>query len=179
MTGLYDLFLDLYITDTAIVLNGTSSLLFPAVTFCNQNRVNCDRVARKLQEIDQDSDNETFTILQWIETKACTEPPLPPPPVPPTRRKRQAPDPRLGPGPGLGESMGPPGETPDYLESEYTFLAEFMTLNETMRRSIGHQFDSFIKSCTFRGKDCLNTRSELRRRSVTAHFLIAFLPQLF
>ena len=75
--------------------------------------------------------------------------------------------------------MGPPGETPDYLESEYTFLAEFMTLNETMRRSIGHQFDSFIKSCTFRGKDCLNTRSELRRRSVTAHFLIAFLPQLF
>ena len=72
MTGLYSLFLDLYITDTAITLNGTSSLLFPAVTFCNQNRVNCDLVAGKLEEMDQQADNATFTILQWIWDNACT-----------------------------------------------------------------------------------------------------------
>ena len=151
--GLYSLFEDLYITDTAITLNGTASLLFPAVTFCNQNRVNCDLVASKLAEIDQVADNQTFTILQWIWDNGCTG-------TVSGRSKRQAPGPGPGPGPAPGgDSMGPPGETPVYLESEYTFLAKFMTLNETIRRSIGHQFESFIKSCTFRGKDCLNTRS--------------------
>ena len=171
--GLYDLYQDLYITDTAIILNGTSSLLFPAVTFCNQNRVNCDRVTSKLGEIDQDSDNETFTLLQWIQTNACTESVRP---GPQSRRKRQAPGggPGPGPGPGQGDNMGPPGETPVYLESEYTFLAKFMTLNETMRRSIGHQFDSFIKSCTFRGKDCLNARSELRIVTLSYLFFLSY-----
>ena len=70
--------------------------------------------------------------------------------------------------------MGPPGDTPVYLESEYTFLAKFMTLNETMRRSIGHQFDSFIKSCTFRGKDCLNARSELRIITLSFLFFLSY-----
>ena len=123
----------------------------------NQNRVNCDQVATKLAETDQEADNQTFTILQWIWDNGCTEPE-----VPPSRPKRQAPGPGPAPGPAPGgDSMGPPGETPVFLESEYTFLAQFMTLNETLRRSIGHQFESFIKSCTFRGKDCLNNRYEV------------------
>ena len=171
--GLYDLYQDLYITDTAIILNGTSSLLFPAVTLCNQNRVNCDRVASQLQEIDPVSDNQTFTILQWIQTNACTES-ASGRPGHQTRRKRQSPGGGPGLGLGPGDSMGPPGETPVYLESEYSFLAEFMTLNETMRRLIGHQFESFIKSCTFRGKDCLNARSELRRVTILILFFLSY-----
>ena len=71
----------------------------------------------------------------------------------PFRKKRES-------GPSDPNMMGDPsGATPSYLESEYKFLASFMSLSENERRSIGHDFDSLIKSCTFRGKDCLNIRS--------------------
>ena len=40
------------------------------------------------------------------------------------------------------------------VANEWEFLRNFMTLNEKERILIGHDFDSFIKGCTFRGKDC-------------------------
>ena len=33
-----------------------------------------------------------------------------------------------------------------------------MNLNESLRKQIGHQFENFVKECTFRGMDCTNTR---------------------
>ena len=50
------------------------------------------------------------------------------------------------------------GVQPAAVANEFNFLRNFMTLNEKERILIGHDFSSFIKRCTFRGKDCLNER---------------------
>ena len=42
------------------------------------------------------------------------------------------------------------------VANEWAFLRNFMTLNENERILIGHDFDSFIKGCTFRGNDCMD-----------------------
>ena len=48
------------------------------------------------------------------------------------------------------------GSQPATVAQEMEFLTNFMTLNEKERMLIGHDFKSLIKSCTFRGKDCLD-----------------------
>ena len=121
------------------------------MTFCNHNRIKCGRLEHERNKAGQNAsaDNETKKILKELWSQACDDAI----PALPAREKRQA-------GPSDSDMMGdPPGDTPSYLETEYEFLAPFMSLTETERRSIGHDFDSFIKSCTFRGKDCLNIRS--------------------
>ena len=47
------------------------------------------------------------------------------------------------------------GVQPAAIANEINFLSNFMSLNEQERILIGHEFSSFIKACTFRGKDCL------------------------
>ena len=109
------------------------------MTFCNQNRVNCEKV---WIELERDNDNLTQNILLWMMENVCRE--LSPGHGQSNRTKRES-----------TTSM----ETPNYLESEYTFVKQYMSLFEDTRRSLGHDFDSLIKSCTFRGKNCLNIRS--------------------
>ena len=41
---------------------------------------------------------------------------------------------------------------------EMEFLALYMTLNEDIRKQIGHQFQDFIQDCTYRGTSCKNER---------------------
>ena len=48
------------------------------------------------------------------------------------------------------------GVQPAAVANEMEFLRNFMTLNEDERMLIGHDFKSFIKGCTFRGKNCLS-----------------------
>ena len=45
---------------------------------------------------------------------------------------------------------------PEDVENEWSFVQEYMSLGEEIRKMIGHSFTSFIKSCLFRGVDCLN-----------------------
>jgi hypothetical protein len=81
------------------------------------------------------------------------------------RQKRSIPDdqdnwspeqPLDGEGPPEGEHpRQPPGEQSSEVGEEMDFLRIFMSLNEEERILIGHNFTSFIKACTFRGKDCL------------------------
>ena len=47
------------------------------------------------------------------------------------------------------------GVQPAAVANEMEFLRNFMTLEEKERILIGHDFNSFIKGCTFRGKNCL------------------------
>ena len=47
-------------------------------------------------------------------------------------------------------------KTPDEVENEWKFIHKYMSLNETLREMIGQTFDSFVLSCIFRGKDCLD-----------------------
>ena len=44
---------------------------------------------------------------------------------------------------------------PTYLDTEYTFLQVFMSLEETERFLIGHNFTGLVKSCTFSAKNPL------------------------
>ena len=55
-------------------------------------------------------------------------------------------------GPGLDDY----GAQPTSVAEEMEFLRTFMTLNEAERILIGHNYTSFIKGCTFRGRDCFN-----------------------
>ena len=48
------------------------------------------------------------------------------------------------------------GQQPTSVAQELMFLQAFMTLEEPERQIIGHNFSSFIRGCTFRGRDCLN-----------------------
>ena len=52
------------------------------------------------------------------------------------------------------------GDIPESREIESKFLNKYMTLPRSLRFKIGHQFDQMIQMCTFRGRDCLNSRSE-------------------
>ena len=110
-------------------------LPFPAVTFCNQNRVNCERL-RSLLKTDQDQ------RLSWIEDNLCKD--------------RKVWKTLNG---SRHHSGGPDGHTLSPLQREFLFLQNYMSLNESARISIGHDFPSFMKNCTFRGNNCLNMRS--------------------
>ena len=108
------------------------------MTFCNQNRVNCDRV-RSLLETGQDQ--EEITRLRWIETNICNDQTIWDM-LHVSKQNSEGPDATLTP-----------------LQIEFMFLQNYMSLKESVRISIGHDFSSFIKICTFRGKNCLNMRS--------------------
>ena len=50
------------------------------------------------------------------------------------------------------------GDIPEDAEAENEFLSRYMSLPESLRLKIGHQFPSFVKYCTFRSRNCLNER---------------------
>ena len=83
-------------------------------------------------------DNFTLTLLQSIYTLACSDPP-------------QSDS-------SSSSSDVDAGGTPSLVLQEYDFLNYYMGLDEIVRMEIGHQFDDFISSCTFAGKDCTNER---------------------
>ena len=137
-------------------------LTFPAVTLCNYNRINCDQLLATIGEIDRDSDQETYESLNQLRGKsgcpitqtAQNSAPTNDNSATGGRRKRAA-----SAAPSSDQTTEVRiGEMPDFLSAEYEFLEVYMALNESLRHKIGHQFDGFIKECTFRGMDCLNTR---------------------
>ena len=125
-------------------------LTFPAVTICNNNRVNCNQLDNVIETVTgsaDETDNQTLISLIKIKTLAC------PDDAPGTqtmgRKKRDV-------------QQAPPmemeGLTPDWLTTEYEFLSVYMELNESIRHKIGHPFSAMIKACTFQGKNCLDSR---------------------
>ena len=56
---------------------------------------------------------------------------------------------------------GPPpgdyGEQTGAVKLENEFVMQYMGLSEMVRKMIGHDFDDFIKMCTFRGSTCLES----------------------
>ena len=97
-----------------------------------------------MSESKDETDNQTLYHLNNIKTLACAY----------GRKKRDT----LEPPTDIG------GLTPDWLTTEYDFLADYMQLNASIRHRIGHQFNALIKSCTFNGKDCLNSRFTLKKK---------------
>ena len=71
------------------------------------------------------------------------------------REKRQAHGPSGPSGPSGPASTAPMGDPTSTVLNEYEFLSLYMSLNETIRLSIGHQYEDLLLSCTFRGVDCL------------------------
>ena len=47
---------------------------------------------------------------------------------------------------------------PAAVDAEYEFLAIYMSLPESERKAIGHDFEGMFKSCIFEGVDCLDPR---------------------
>ena len=143
-------------------------MTFPAVTICNSNRISCSRFKIAYDHWEKaevnDDNKETFEKLYKIaclnvcpnsidvEQLSC------PSPSTNTEEKRK----KRSPGSGPPEGPAPPGpalgEIPPNMKAQYEFLQLYMSLNEKVRLSIGHQFEDFIKECTFLGSDCLNVR---------------------
>ena len=125
------------------------------MTICNSNRISCERFKTVYDQWNV-SDTDTYSKLHSI---ACLNVcPLsidvkqlscPPPGV--SRKKRSSSDEQPPPPNGLGGM-------PANLKAQYEFLALYMGLNERVRLTIGHQFEDFIKECTFLGSDCLDIR---------------------
>ena len=62
---------------------------------------------------------------------------------------------------GQGQNNPQPGaygEQSQAAKDEAEFVMQYMTLSETIRKMIGHNFESFLKMCTFRGSDCLDSK---------------------
>ena len=166
-----------YPVETAISLKRFSNIDFPSVTVCNQNRVDCTRVMELIDLCDQTPDNcsisrpQALDTIKKIKADACPDPqpaaaapapapvpapaPSPAPPPPSGRKKRQT-QPPAGQHKPRQDEMG---EVPADIESEYKFLKDFMTLDEAERQLIGHEFDDFVKSCTFRERSCLDANN--------------------
>ena len=49
-----------------------------------------------------------------------------------------------------------PDDGPEY-NAELQFLYKFTSLRTDNRIAIGHSFENFVQSCTFKGQDCRNT----------------------
>ena len=143
-------------------VNFHTQLTFPAVTLCNYNRINCDQLLATIEEIDTNSDKETYQSLIQLRSKsgcpaqtAQNSAPTNDNSATGGRRKRAA----SAAAPSSDQTTEVRiGEMPDFLSAEYEFLEVYMALNESLRHKIGHQFDGFIKECTFRGMDCLDTK---------------------
>ena len=71
-------------------------------------------------------------------------------------------EPNAGPGGPEGPGGEPPpdnyGEQTEAAAAEAEFLSQYMGLSENVRQKIGHDFSDFIKSCTFRGSTCLDSK---------------------
>ena len=71
-------------------------------------------------------------------------------------------EPNTGPGGPEGPGGEPPpdnyGEQTEAAAAEAEFLSQYMGLSENVRQKIGHDFSDFIKSCTFRGSTCLDSK---------------------
>ena len=93
--------------------------------------------------LETDHANDEITGLRWIEANLCKD--------------RTIWDKLDGSENHHSEGTDDPTLSP--LQREYIFLQNYMSLKESVRISIGHDFSSFIKNCTFRGKNCLNMRS--------------------
>ena len=163
--------------------------MFPAVTVCNQNRVNCENLKKTIisckdETIDCDVDDiDTLEELNTLsgcippdsltgsnattsETSSANPTKKAPKDISSEKRnnRKKREEPRgaeMGPGPG---PQPPPNEQPfgygqappPAVEEEWIFVQLYMSLDKNLRKMIGHTFSSFIKSCIFRGKDCLN-----------------------
>ena len=146
---------------------------FPAVTICNQNRVNCTGLELLIEECEENVTtciNETyFEIIEDIFL-LCNATDLQDPSEeeiypgsgsggsnqgPKGRKKRN-----VGPIPDEKDSddFDEQGDIPEDAEAENEFLSRYMSLPESLRLKIGHQFPSFVKYCTFRSRNCLNER---------------------
>ena len=144
-----------------------SKVNFPAVTVCNQNRVSCDNLFSTIDSCKNDTfncDNTDVDVMgSLVKLSKCEEIGKGN-----ARRKRQT----RPPGPNHDNNRPPhpqndqydDGSMPFYdnqqppedVEKEWDFVQQYMSLNEDLRKRIGHSFESFIQSCLFRGVDCHN-----------------------
>ena len=127
------------------------------MTICNSNRVSCSQLKATYEDWDVENDRDTFDKLTALKTLSkcpdINEPTADTTTTAPTAtaagsRKRRS----------IAALQKGLGDTPDFLKTEYKFLHAYMGLNESIRLKIGHQFNDFIKKCTFSGSDCLNIR---------------------
>lgn len=57
--------------------------------------------------------------------------------------------------PTFGQDLG---AVPEQIDKEYEFLSEYMSLESDQRSLIGHKFEDLVKACSFRERDCKNSR---------------------
>ena len=119
---------------------------FPAITICNQNRVDCNELSELVTKCTTNSSacggSAQLELLEEMQEDACPSGPPSSMATSNGRRKRQ-----VGPGDG--------NKSADF-EAEAEFLNQYMSLNLANRMKIGHTFTDMIKECSFSGIDCLN-----------------------
>ena len=129
-------------------------LNFPAVTVCNHNRINCEVFKAEIAKCTNESTStscifrpESLAKAEEL-VKACSKRDDINVDVDSgqkkRRKKRRVKQTRYEGDPSL------------MAEKYYAFLVYYMTLNDSERRGIGHNFTSMVRSCSFAGRDCLN-----------------------
>lgn len=129
-------------------------ILFPAITVCNQNRVDCTVLNNTIGDCNRTiagddtdcpfkADNTILSTLENMNKAYC--------------QKQKPPEGGKGKDKGSGgNEQDPRPPSADFL-AESKFLNSYMALNESIRKVIGHSFENFVKDCTFAGISCYNS----------------------
>lgn len=159
-----------YPVDVSTTLEHKNAIDFPSVTICNKNRVSCKQL-KNFRETECKAKSEFCEHpkelnLLWQLGKCDAKEPedLPKPSgrtssttkVKSIRKKKgkkkdkQSKD-------TLGKTLNVNLQQSKNFAIEQKFLMTYLELSEMERFSIGHQLRDLIKSCSFRGVDCLET----------------------
>ena len=162
-----EFYLNTYILTKMIKYHIFSKVNFPAVTVCNQNRVSCENLISTMTSCKNETfgcdANDVEVMGSIVELSKCGESGKVN-----ARRKRQNGPPAQNNDNNMPQHPqnnqyddGPMRfydnqQPPEDVEKEWNFVQKYMSLNEDLRKRIGHSFESFIQSCLFRGVDCHN-----------------------
>ena len=151
-----------YPVTTKVTVMNSPIVFFPAVTICNQNRINCCNLVHTMGACRanysycgfKSNKDEQFQLLDTMMKECTTEEPI----LEVKRTKRESNN-----KPKAASSRPDYGvQTTEVKEAE-EFLMKYMGLSENVRQLIGHDFNDFIKMCTFRGSTCLESKLFLLR----------------
>ena len=130
--------------------NSTNSNLFPADENYNQTEAGKTHLNGSLNEIEYNTQSELNEYLEYpddesLNNRGCDDQYN-------KFEEELASNPNYAP-----DSIEFGCQQPDFI-AELEFTRHFMSLNEQERMIIGHNFTSFIKECTFQGRNCLNEK---------------------
>jgi hypothetical protein len=166
---LVDEYLD-YPVDVSTTLEHENAIDFPSVTICNKNRVSCKQLKKFLdtdckENLESCEHPKQLRVLFQLGKCDAKEPEDLPKPAGKSTSTTQTKTIRKKKKPTASKEISKDNIRDNLISKEQSkvfvieqkFLMTYLELSENEKFLIGHRLRDLIKSCTFRGVDCLET----------------------